>query len=108
MTDPHPLLEYIEATARLEIATLTKCQCEIFDWQIEDAQKRMEALRKAGVTEAILYPDKCHPPREALSLFVDALICCAFQPGGVDFGSLHFEVNREHPMDCARRRESNE
>lgn len=91
MTEPL-LLYHLAAFVPLEILNL-ELQGGPSDWHFEEARKRMVALNAtAEASESLLYPvSQKRLTARSIGVLVECLAVIAFVPGGVKFGSLHFE-----------------
>ena len=81
---------HLQAFVPLEIAVLQRVG-GIDRWHIEEAQRRMQALREPGHSEA-LFAIEQGKSGQAMGVLVECLAVLAFVPGGISAFGCHFEA----------------
>lgn len=60
------------------------------DWQIEEAQRRLQSIRDANVSESMLFAQGAET-QHTFAVFAECIAVLAYCPGGIKFAGRHFE-----------------
>ena len=81
---------HLQAMVPLEIVGLQRAG-GVNTWLIEEAQRRMQALREPGCSEALFYREQ-GKSGQVMGILVECVAVLAFVPGGISAFGCHFEA----------------